>query len=62
MDLFKSVFDLIINVILVSLNYELFLNKEVLKGYFKEGKFVYDLVYGFLMFFLFLVKELKIFF
>ncbi|MFA4718579.1 shikimate dehydrogenase [Helicobacter pylori] len=60
MDPPKSAFDLIINATSASLHHELPLNKEVLKGYFKEGKLAYDLAYGFLTPFLSLAKELKI--
>ncbi len=59
MDPPKSAFDLIINATSASLHHELPLNKEILKGYFKEGKLAYDLAYGFLTPFLSLAKELE---
>ncbi len=56
----KGAFDLIINATSASLNNELPLDREVLKGYFKEGRLAYDLAYGFLTPFLALAKELKL--
>ncbi|AFI05103.1 shikimate dehydrogenase [Helicobacter cetorum] len=56
----KNAFDLIINATSASLNNELPLDKEILKGYFKESKLAYDLMYGVLTPFLSLAKDLNI--